>query len=510
MEASEPNNQLPSGSFTTRVPHAVVEPNPRFPRINRLFSHAGIRPSVGWVQAFIIFQFVCQLGLLVPGIGPGRVLLRGASFGASLMLLVMFGCARRLHPAAWAALGALGIIGLNIIHPLTNNLLAAMAELLMNAAILAPLFWASRVKIDVRGFRRIVLTLWAIQTISALVGVAQVYFPGRFDPPVSASIQARGDWYLRDLKITLSNGAQVFRPMGLTDIPGGAASAGLYAMLFGLGLLLLGRPSAKSWILKPLWLASMAIGLFCMYLCQIRSVLVMAGICVLLLGMILCLRREWSRAVLWAIVVLSVIGSSFLWAFSVGGNTVTSRLATLVDGSTRDVYYKNRGYFLEQTIVEYLPEYPFGAGLGRWGMMHDYFGNDSNPDSTYLWAEIQWTAWLFDGGLPLILAYVAAIAAATWIAFKIAFSRRKSKHGRFSSQSELCVWGALILAYNVAAFAVTFNYPLFNSEHGLEFWVLNACLYGVYLRSIGHPTPGRSKEKNAILPGRARPTLVAE
>ena len=37
-------------------------------------------------------------------------------------------------------------------------------------------------------------------------------------------------------------------------------------------------------------------------------------------------------------------------------------------------YQENRGIFLTYTLQELLYEYPFGAGIGRWGMMSAYFG----------------------------------------------------------------------------------------------------------------------------------------
>jgi len=35
----------------------------------------------------------------------------------------------------------------------------------------------------------------------------------------------------------------------------------------------------------------------------------------------------------------------------------------------------------------------------------------------------------------------------------------------------------LIFAYDIGAVAITFNYPLFMSQGGMEFWLLNAVLF---------------------------------
>jgi hypothetical protein len=35
----------------------------------------------------------------------------------------------------------------------------------------------------------------------------------------------------------------------------------------------------------------------------------------------------------------------------------------------------------------------------------------------------------------------------------------------------------MLVAYNIGALAWTFTYPLFMSQNGLEFWILNAALF---------------------------------
>ena len=51
-------------------------------------------------------------------------------------------------------------------------------------------------------------------------------------------------------------------------------------------------------------------------------------------------------------------------------------------------------------------------------MMASYFGDQYNPDSPPIWAEIQWTGWLIDGGLPLMLAAAAGMLVALREAFR--------------------------------------------------------------------------------------------
>lgn len=436
------------------------------------------RAASSWLVGFVIFQFACQLALLVPALGALRTVVRSAAFGASLSLLLLLrrGHGSRVHPAANAAMAVLAIVALSLLHPTGNRMLARVAQFGLYAAILSPLFWVARAGVDARAFRRTIFIFWAFHTLSAGVGVLQVYVPS-LQPAPSVALQARGDDYVESLKITLANGQSVFRPMGLTDMPGGAAVAGLYAMLFGVGLLL----SERGWLLRCACLGGMALGSFCLYLAQIRSALMMTAICLVTFCVMLGLRGELRRLGATLLVLTSIVAGGFLWAVSSGGEVVTDRLSTLVAASADDVYYANRGHFLDDTIHVLLPKYPLGAGLGRWGTMNEYFGNNDDPRTQAIWVEIQWTGWLLDGGIPLILAYVAALFVAIGVAWRIAMAPVPAI--AVADGFDPGLWAALIVAYNVAAFAMTFNYPLFISQGGLEFWLLNACLFAVYLHS---------------------------
>jgi hypothetical protein len=255
--------------------------------------------------------------------------------------------------------------------------------------------------------------------------------------------------------------------MGLSDFPGGAAMAGFYVVLLGLGLW---SGERNTW-LKLAYLASLPAALFCIYMAQMRSVLVMTGVCAVAFIGLMALRGEVRRVTGLIVTLVSVVAISFAWAVWVGGETVTSRLSTLIEDKPADVYYSNRGHFLEDLVYELLPKYPVGAGLGRWGMMYYYFGDKTDPQRGEIWAEIQWTGWLLDGGLPMIVLYCGALGAAFYVSGRIALDRANGMLGLF---------GAMVFAYDVGTLAMTFNYPIFVSQAGLEFWILNACLFAVW------------------------------
>lgn len=423
---------------------------------------AGSNPGpVNWIQYFIVFQTVCQLLLLTPAAaGPLRAGFRIAAFGISLVFLFALPGKGKPHPAAKGAVAIVAFMAMALFNTEGDSLIAGVAQIALNLAILGPVFWAPRLDIDRRAFRAILFTIWGFYTLSATFGVLQVYFPGRFTPRVSELVAARGTGYLRDLTISVTGGERILRPMGLTDTPGGAANAGFYTVLLGMAFLL----TERRFLLRSLFVASMMIGMLCLYLCQVRSLVVVLSICIVTFIGVLFLRGARAQLALLAGVMGPVIVLSFFWAASVGGAGFSKRLEQLTEGGGQN-FYRSRGIFFESTISDLLPRYPLGAGLGRWGMTYSYFGDHSRP---MIWAEIQWTGWLLDGGVPLILAYLAAIGIAMWVTYGV-FLRRDA--------GDFWIWAAVIIAYDFGAFAITFSYPYFVSQNGLEFWMLNSALF---------------------------------
>ena len=433
------------------VPAAAPLPLPartRFP---------SIVPSAVWLQGFLLFQIVCQLVLLTPWIGSLRVLVRSAAYGASLLLLVLIPATRKMHPAARLAFYTLLIVVLEFFHPGTRWL-AGLVQTLVYVAILAPRFWVPQLAMDSTSLRRILMILWLFHTTSSCLGIAQVYYPGRFLPAISVD-QPMAD------KLTIKNakGELVLRPMGLTDMPGGAAVSGFYACLLGSGFLLLSTGAVR----KAACSASIMAGWTVIYLSQVRFILVTLMICLLALLALLLMRGERGR--LRTLAVALPLGAllSLGLATWVGGAAVTSRLQTLVQSKPGDVYYRNRGFLLDYTFREVLPQYPLGAGLARWGTVDYHFGNKSDVDRPSIWAEIQWTAWILDGGIPLTIAYLLIVLITVRTSWRIASL----------ASGEIWIWGAVVLAYNIGALAATFSYPFFMSQSGLELWALNGAIF---------------------------------
>src|SRR6201997_1104969 len=365
------------------------------------------------LEYFVGLEIICQLALLSSTLAPFRVVFRTAVFGISLMLLFLLPGHGKQHPAAKAAFFVMLVLAVSMLNPGVNSELAAAAEFCLYLAVLAPVFWISRIRIDLIEMRRVFMLVWGFQVVSSVFGVLQVYFPARFQFAISTVVQGAGAGYAAMQHFQNAYGVSVYRPMGLTDTPGGAAAAGFFAVLFAAAFFLLDQ---RRWM-QILSAGAMLVGMMAIYLSQVRVMLVMEMVCMLTFLTLMSWRaarvsnprlgrRIGSKrlAYLTGLMALAAVGG-FTWAVGVGGTAITDRVNSLTADNPSEVYQKSRGQFLVYTIDEVLPNYPLGAGPGRWGMMFYYFGDPSNTKSPALWAEIQWTGWLYDGGVALVLAY---------------------------------------------------------------------------------------------------------
>lgn len=438
------------------------------PHGQRLIQKAPSGESL--LYSFVVAQFLLQSALVFETMGVARTYLRVSAFACSLALLfVIPGNGKHHHPARSVALVTLGLMAVGLLHP-TSNTLVGIAHLLLNIAIWAPLFWAARTNVSLRTFRNLLGLLWLFSVVGAVVGVLQVYFPERFSPSAEF-IRSLSGVYADGLLIQRIDGKEVWRPCGLTDTPGGAAVSGSFAVIVGVFFF----TTTTQWKMRLTSVIGVFTGMFCIYVCEIRSVLVVTLISALVLVFVQILQGKLTRAAGAIVLVPIVAAVGIAWSQSISGSRATDRIQTLSDGSVAGVYYKNRGVFIEQSILEELPKYPLGAGLGRYGMMQKHFG-DSRSVLPPLWAEVQLTAWLYDGGLPLVVLAYCAVLITCATTFRIAISRRY--------QRSVSDYAAVLTALNIGWFAVTFNCPFFNSQQGMIFWLLNAVLYAVAASQI--------------------------
>jgi hypothetical protein len=416
-----------------------------------------------WLFAFILLEISCQLLLSVAGgEQPVRIAVRAVAIGAGLAFILLVPGSLRLPSLLPWLLATITILSLGLLHPETEGIVSGLAQVLLYVSVLSPLLWVPRLSITPQTLRRVLGLFWAFHFASTVIGILQVVLPGSFQTALSSSVAAAGEDALQALMVTLNDGTRVLRPTGLTDVPGGASASGMYSVIFGAAFFI---RSKRLWT-RALFALSMTAGVACIAICQIRALAVVVAIAITTLGLLL-LRTGRLRQlmIIGAAVGVAVLVGSAL-ALGVASQQVQNHFDSFFEDRPEEIYATNRGVFLEQTFTEYIPEYPLGAGLGRWGMMYYYF-NTGDTRQPPLYAELQLTAWIFDGGLPLLLAYCGLLLATLWAVYRVIFE---------SSDAELTTWAIFILSYDVGLIGLIFSYPLFVGQLGLEFWLFNAAL----------------------------------
>jgi hypothetical protein len=426
-----------------------------------------LRDRWPWIELFLAVQFLWGGLLFIPGSQAYRAVIRALPYASSLGLLAMYMTAHSKARYPWGTrfvLAVLGLLALNLLHP-TSQPLAGIAQCIFQLSIVAPIFWASKgVRSPARLQRILVLTL-LMNAASAGLGLLQVYYPDQFMPPQFSTLGLQqNDAYVDSQTYQGRDGRIIVRPPGLTDMPGGAAVAGGFTAVLGLALSLRSRKASN----LLLTLALAAVGLAVIYLTEVRSVLlnVVGGAAALAA---VAIRQRRIGAAAWiAGTGVALVVVAFLWASSIGGDAIEQRFMSIREQGALQTYQENRGHFLAYTVGELLDQFPFGAGVGRWGMMNAYFGDPTDPRSPPIYVEIQLTGWLLDGGALMWVLYGGAILLA--------------------GLGVLGLTGALDPRVSTAAFAVLavqvlivgmgMAGPVFNTQLGMMFWVLVGSLHG--------------------------------
>src|SRR5262245_56312529 len=387
---------------------APVEPSTRSPL-----------PPWGFPEWFLIAQMALPALLYLPGSNAYRVPIRIAPFAISLLGLLAlptkFSQLTTVHPARRWLLCALAYLAVMVFHPTTNTLLAGAAQAMLYLCVIAPLFWIPSLVRNPAHLARLLFILLICNGINAVVGILQVYDPDRWMPAELSKV-ILGAYDMGSLSYTRADGKVIVRPPGLSDNPGAACGPSMVAALLGLSFCASPIPLWK----KAIGLVFAFAGIMAVYLTMVRtSFLILAG-SLLIYVATRFLQRRWREAI-WFLAlagIIAVVSSS--QAIFLGGESVVERFGTLIEDDPITVYYAaGRGHQLEAAFSRYLVDYPFGAGLGRWGMMRYYFGNPGNRQSPLLWAELQFPAWILDGGVVLTIAYCLALLATTVYEYRL-------------------------------------------------------------------------------------------
>ncbi len=433
--------------------------------------NAGEKNQWGFPELFVISQTALPAVLFLPGTQILRLPLRVAAFGISLAAFAWWMGSRRRqtpHPAIHWLLLSVAYLILMIFHPTTNTSLAGVGQTMLYLSVMAPVFWASSMVRSPQRLMRLLVILLICNGINSLVGVLQVYAPDYFMPQEFSSVIMSAKYGLSNYTYINSAGKLVIRPPGLFDTPGAVCAAGMLAALLGFIFAVNLKKSTHRLGALILGVAGVA----AVYLSQVRTaLLIMCGMMAVYVGVLWLIQKQRTKAIAFVGIAVMLVTLLFFFTITRTGKASMSRYEALTSGNPLAVYYNtHRGDQLENGFTDLLPAYPLGAGLARWGMMRVYFGDETNADSPMIWSELQFSGWILDGGLILMILYCLALLTTVAYELKVA--------GKATDQ-QLRLVAPVIIAANMGVIALIFGFTPFTTQIGMQYWFLAGALHGV-------------------------------
>ena len=426
----------------------------------------------GFAEVFIISQTALPALLYLPGSQAFRLPIRFSAFAISLAAFAWYQVEStmqaprsQMQPLVAAIMALLGLM---LFHPETSSIQGGIAHMAVYFAVLAPLFWAPEFVKSPEQLARLLWILLLCSGANAVVGVLQVYDPARWLPAEFSRIVLSGAGGLNSATYIGPNGQRIVRPPGLFDTPGAVCGPAMFAALLGLIFAVSAIPAWK----RALSLAMAGAGMAAIYLSQVRVSLVAAVVMMAVYAMVATRQGRIGKASQFSILATGAVMLSLSLAVALGGTSITDRVNSLFASDPFTVYQGARGDLLAYTFFDLLFQYPLGAGLGRWGMASGYFAS-TNPSSGGLWAEIQFTGWMIDGGVLMVAVYVGALAVTTITQYQIAQATQFPR---------LAVCAAVILAANIGPALITISFTPFVTQSGIQYWFLAGALHGVASR----------------------------
>lgn len=426
----------------------------------------------GFAEVFIAAQLLWGLMLFIPGVQAFRPIVRAVPYlmsGAAILYYFRHATGERLPDSAKWIVVSLVLLLLNLLHE-TAHLMAGLAQVVFQLCIAAPVFWMARSVRSEQQIQRVVWIVFASSALGSVLGVLQVYFPERFLPPeFSVLARSLNPDIIHALTYVGADGREIVRPPGLSDMPGGAAVAGMMTMALGLAL---GIGRDRRWIVRAACLAAAVIGMTALYLTHVRSLTLVAAASVAVFAMMRFRQGRTLEGGLTLGVGVALVVGSYLWAIAVGGDAVSDRFAGLAGDGALRAFGEQRGLFIRYTLSELLYQFPLGAGLGRWGMMHLYFGDPTLWQAPPIHVEVQLTGWLLDGGVPLWMLYGGALVAALRFSYRVAVGAGP----RFLQDT-----ATTMLCLQLTIICLGLSGPVFNTQLGIVFWAITGALFGAVM-----------------------------
>lgn len=426
----------------------------------------------GFPEWFVVSQTALPALLMLPGTQAIRLPIRMSAFLLPLAAFVWWNLdsqvSTRVSRAQSWVFAVLFLLMVMLFHPSTTSFVGGLAHVAVYFAVMTPLFWAPALVRTPEHLARLLWILLICCGLNALVGVLQVYDPGRFMPAEFSRITMSNVMALGPLSYVGPNGVLIVRPPGLFDTPGAVAGPAAYATLLGVVFAVSGLPAWK----RVMSLVFAGAGLAAIYLSQVRIALVSSVAMMVVYAFVATRQGRAGRATQFAMLAGGLVAGAFMLALALGGQAVIDRFMTLFASDPVSVYQAARGTQLSVTFGDLFVNHPLGSGLGRWGMMANYFGSFTH-DNDAIWAEIQLTGWMIDGGILMIALYLGAIVVTALSEYRVAITTRYPR---------LAQCAAVVLAANLGTAALIFSFTPFVTQVGIQYWFLAGALHGVAQR----------------------------
>jgi hypothetical protein len=415
---------------------------------------------VGLLELLVVLQTAIPALQMVPGLRGLRAAVRAVTyftgftgFAAPRSLLLD---RRSRHPASIVAL----VISVYLVVLVggSEHRLSAIAECVLVVSVLAPVWWAPGLVREPAQLHRLLWLILLASGLNSLVGVLQVYNPERWMPQVFSSQITDLSMY----RYTGAEGRMIIRPCGLYDTPGAVSAPGAWAALTGFALF----QQERSLFRRTVAIAAAFVGVAAIYFTLVRTAFVIVIVGVACYSGLLILRRREAQAASLVSTVAVTLATAMLFAAVLGGTRVTDRFMSLFKAPPTAIYYHSRGAQYESVVWNDLLENPMGVGLGSWGMVPAHFGGGGR------FAELQLHGWGLDGGWPLVALYSLAVAIALCHDFNFCMRTRSP---------QVFQWAACIMAVNVSTAMTVLSFVPFNTQIGMQFWLLTGVLRGTSL-----------------------------
>lgn len=437
------------------------------PRDDRWFPN-------GFAEWFAIGLTFLPAILYLPNSQPYRLPARVGAYGVSAVAFALWwfdrgGRKEARHPAERWLILVSALLGAMLLHPSTPSLLAGVAHAVLYFAIFSPIFWVPAYVTSRRKLIRVLAILLLCNGLNSLVGVLQVYDPDRWMPRQLSALYSgeTGRDALSSATYIGPGGRPIVRPPGLFDTPGAVCGAGTLAAVLGLIFFLEPIP----WWKRLAALTMSLCGMEAIYLSHVRASFVVALGMMAFYVALMTMQRHGKRAAGFASLGIGIVIGGLSLATLLGGESVQERFMSLLGEDPRTTYYEARGVQVEYAFTDLVEQFPFGAGLGRWGMASYYFGNDSSGaiDQPTVFAEVQPNAWILDGGWALLILYTLALVATVGGDMRMIRSLQEPSDRLLAS---------IVVATNFGTLFFVFTFVPFGTAAGMQFWFLEGALHG--------------------------------